>query len=172
MRLMSRRKFALFGLAAAVLVVAVGLLISYYGHSKTQYAIFAKNRELFEAVREETEHLVGEQDDLQNIGDIFLFTNGGNAAIDQFHESVSSSLQGKIQQIVALSGDDLSFLRYSKQDGKSFLRFVFDWERTDGGTYHIVYCESRDMVKKLYDGEPVGYVLDELGEGWYGIRIK
>ncbi len=172
---MNRRKRTLFRVIAAVVIVVVAGFVINYIHSEAEYDIFKDHRELFEAVKNEAELLVGDQADhgkRDNIGNIFLYTHGGNAAADQFYDVMSASLQGKIQQIAVLSGDELSFLRYSKQEGKSLFRFVFDWERVYGNTYHIVYCESRDMVEKIYDGEPAEYVLHELDEGWYGIRIR
>lgn len=169
---MNRRKLALFGgIVAVVVVVVTGIIINYI-HSEAKYEIFKDHRELFQAVKDEAVLLMSEQGDRNEIGDTFLYSNGGNAAADQFYDVMSMSLQDKIQQIALLSEDKLSFLRYSKQEGESFLRFVFDWERVYGNTYHIVYCESRDRVKKAYDEEPVKYVLDELGEGWYGIKIR
>lgn len=52
------------------------------------------------------------------------------------------------------------------------ISFVFDWERAYRDTYHIVYCESRDVVESLYDCMEVEYDLNELCEGWCGTRVR
>lgn len=171
---MSRRRIVLFGIAVIVMIVAAGLVIHLI--TKAKYDIFEDHHELFEAVKDEAEQLVSNQDGQGDIENIFLYSYGGNAAANQFHDVVTDSLQGKIQQITALSKDKLYFLRYSRHDGKSIIRFVFNWEREYRDTYHIVYCESYDEVVRDYDrepnGDPVEYDLVKLGDGWYGIRIR
>jgi hypothetical protein len=107
-----------------------------------------------------------------NSEDIFLYTKGGNAAPDQFHDEVSTSLQDKIKQINELSGNKLDHLRYAENDGKIYISFIFDWERAYGDTYHIVYCKSREGLVKLYNDKNVKYDLKELDDDWYGTRIK
>lgn len=85
---------------------------------------------------------------------------------------MNTGLQDKIKQLASLSGDSLDFVRYSRQDGKPLLRFIFDWEREHGPTYHIVYCTSQSMVEQAYAAEPVKYKLTSLGDSWYGIEIE
>lgn len=168
---MGRSKNVLVGIAVALILVAAGLVISY-NNSKEKYDIFQDHRELFEAVKDEAELLMSSLDNRSDIGNTFLYSNNGNATAHQFHDGVNASLQGKVRQIAALSEDKLNFLRYSRQDGKSFIRFVFDWEGENGNTYHIVYCESQDVVEIAYEEEPVKYKLDKLADGWYGIEIR
>lgn len=168
---MSRRRFVLYSLAAAIILVVAGFVITY-NSSKAKYDIFLNHRELFEAVRDESEQLMDKLDNRSDIGNTFLYSVNGNAAAHQFHDSVNANLQAQIRKIAAMTEDKLNFLRYSRLNGKSFLRFVFDWEAEYGNTYHIVYCESRDVVERAYQEEPVKYVLRDLDDGWYGIEIK
>lgn len=164
---MSRRKIVLFGMAVFLMIVAAGFVINRV-HSQAKYDIFKEHRELFKAAKNEAEHVMGNSNERGDIKNTFLYSSNE----DQFHDNVSASLQEKIRQIAGLSEDKLSFVRYSKQEGKTFIRFVFDWERDYGDTYHIVYGESQDMVEKAYDEEPVAYVLHKLEDSWYGIGIK
>ena len=168
---MNRRKLILVGIAVTVMLMAAGLVINN-NHSKGKYDIFADHRGLFEAVKDEAGLYMSNLDNRSDIGNTFLYSNNGNAVDYQFHDGVDASLQDKVRQIIALSEDKLNFLRYSRQDGKDFIRFVFDWEGENGNTYHIVYCESQSMVERAYEEEPVKYVLDRLDEGWFGIEIK
>ena len=166
---MNRRKI----IAVLLVFVAVCLVVVYMNSRVEYYQVFKDQRELFKEMKDEVEGMgekkLGYGSDS---GDIFLFRNGGNAAPDQFHDEVSDNLLSNIEQMNELSGDTLDQLRYSQSDGEMLISFVFDWERTYGNTYHIVYCESRDVVEGLYDDMEVEYDLKELGEGWYGIWVR
>ncbi|MEK4325484.1 hypothetical protein MKX70_06375 [Paenibacillus sp. FSL R7-0312] len=168
---MGRTRIVFIGIAAAVIIVALGVIINY-NHSSAKYDIYRDHRELFEAVKEETELLMTSLDNRSDIGNTFIYSNNGNAVGHQFLDGANAGLQGNIQQIIEVSEDKLNFLRYSRQDGKSLLRFVFDWEGEKGNTYHIVYCDSQDLVEKAYSEEPANYKLDTLADGWYGIEIE
>ncbi|MBQ4901176.1 hypothetical protein KB559_20235 [Paenibacillus sp. Marseille-P2973] len=159
------------GLAVVVLVVAAGYVFSdmYY---KAKYDIFKEHHELFEAVKDETELLMNKQEEAGDTGVTILYNTGGNASIDSFDEVVNPSLQNKIQELDVLSEGKLSILRYSKQGGESLIQFLFDWESAYGDPYHIVYCESRDILVNDYDSEHMEYVLDKLKDNWYGIALK
>lgn len=167
----SRRTTALYGLGVAAIIVVAGLVINEV-HSRAKYSIFVDHRELFEAVKDEAERLVSHLDDLEESGVTILYRNGGNANIDQFHDMMSDSLHNKIQQITALSGYRLTFLKYNKQEGTSYISFVFDWEMAYGDSYHIVYCKSQSEIVKVYESESFDYVLDKLDEDWFGIGLK
>lgn len=168
---MGRSKNVLVGIAVILMLVAAGLIISY-NNSKAKYEVYQDHRELFGSVKEETELLMTSLDNRSDIGNTFVYSNNGNAVGHQFLDGVNAGLQGNVQQIIAVSEDKLNFLRYSRQNGKSLLRFVFDWEGENGNTYHIVYCDSQDLVEKAYNEEPVNYKLDKLADGWYGIELK
>lgn len=168
---MGRTRITFIGIAAAVIIVALGVIINY-NHSSAKYNIYRDHRELFEAVKDETELLMTSRDNRSDIGNTFIYSNNGNAVGHQFLDGVDADLQGKVGQIIAVSEDKLNFLRYSRQNGKSLLRFVFDWEGENGDTYHIVYCDSQDLVEKAYSEEPVNYKLHTLADGWYGVEIK
>ncbi|AIQ61635.1 hypothetical protein [Paenibacillus borealis] len=168
---MGRTRIVFMGIAAAVIIVALGVIIKY-NHSSAKYDIYRDHRELFAAVKEETELLMASLDNRSDIGNTFIYSNNGNAVGHQFLDGANESLQGKVGQIIALSEDKLNFVRYNRQDGKSLIRFVFDWEGEHGNTYHIVYCDSQDLAEKAYSEEPVKYKLDKLADGWYGIEIK
>ncbi|NQX46495.1 hypothetical protein HQN87_14225 [Paenibacillus tritici] len=159
------------GLAATLLLVAAGIIIGN-NNSKAKYDIFQEQRGLFEAVKEETGLLMKSIDDRSNVRNTFIYSSNGNTAAHQFHEGANADLQDKVRQIAAVSGDELNFVRYSRQDGEDLLRFVFNWERERGNTYHIVYCESQSMVERAYEEEPVQYKLAKLADGWYGIEIQ
>ncbi|AIQ44361.1 hypothetical protein MKZ24_05310 [Paenibacillus sp. FSL R7-0297] len=168
---MGRTRIVFIGIAAAVIIVALGVIINY-NHSSAKYDIYRDHRELFEAVKEETELLMTSLDNRSDIGNTFIYSNNGNAVGHQFLDGANAGLQGNVQQIIEVSEDKLNFVRYSRQDGKSLLRFVFDWEGEKGNTYHIVYCDSQDLVEKAYSEEPANYKLDTLADGWYGIEIE
>lgn len=159
------------GLAVVVLVVATGYVFSdmYY---RAKYDIFKEHYELFEAVKDEAEHLMNKQEEGSDTGVTILYNTGGNASIDSFDEVVNPSLQSKIRELDVLSEGKLSILRYSKQGGESLIQFLFDWESAYGNPYHIVYCESRDILVNDYDSEHIEYVLDKLKDNWYGIALK
>lgn len=148
-------------------------MVAYMNSRVEYYQVFKDQHELFEEVKDEVEGM-GEKklEYKSDSGDIFLFRNGGNAAPDQFHDEVSDNLLSNIEQINELSGDKLDQLRYAQRDGEMLISFVFDWERAYGDTFHIVYCESRDVVEGLYDDMEVEYDLKDLGEGWYGTRLR
>ena len=164
---MNRRKII------AVVFLAFCLVVAYMNTRVEYYQVFKDQRELFKEVKDEVEGMeekkLGYESDS---GDIFLFRNGGNAAPDQLHNEGSDNLMSNIEQINDLSGGKLDQLRYVQSDGEMLISFVFDWERAYGDTYHIVYCESRDVVEGLYDDMEIEYDLKELGEGWYGIRVR
>lgn len=168
---MGRTRIVFIGIAAAVIIVALGVIINY-NHSSAKYDIYRDHRELFEAVKEETELLMTSLDNRSDIGNTFIYSNNGNAVGHQFLDGANAGLQGNVQQIIEVSEDKLNFVRYSRQDGKSLLRSVFDWEGEKGNTYHIVYCDSQDLVEKAYSEEPANYKLDTLADGWYGIEIE
>ncbi|AIQ33072.1 hypothetical protein P40081_36925 [Paenibacillus sp. FSL P4-0081] len=168
---MGRTKNVFVGIAVILMLVAAGLIISY-NNPKAKYEIYQDHRELFAAVKDETELLMTSLDNRSDIGNTFIYSNNGNAVGHQFLDGANADLQDKVGQIIAVSEDKLNFLRYSRQDGKSLLRFVFDWEGENGNTYHIVYCDSQDLVEKAYNEEPANYKLDQLADGWYGIEIK
>ena len=166
---MNRRKI----IAVLCVFVAIYLVVAYMNSRVEYYQVFKDQRELFIEVKDGVEGMgekkLGYESDS---GDISLFRNGGNAAPDQFHDEVSDNLLSNIEQINELSGDKLDQLRYAQSDGEMLISFVFDWERAYGDTYNIVYCESRDVVEGLYDDMEVEYDLKELGEGWYGTRVR
>lgn len=155
-----------------ILVLAGAGSIIGYNSSEAKYKLFREHSRQFEAVKSETLLLMDSLDERSDIGNTFIYSNNGNAAASQLHDSMNTGLQDKIRQIAAWSGDSLDFVRYSKQDGKPLLRFVFGWEREHGPTYHIVYCASQSMVQQTYAAEPVKYKLTPLADGWYGIKIE
>ncbi|ETT77111.1 hypothetical protein C173_04706 [Paenibacillus sp. FSL R7-277] len=167
---MSRRTRILLGITIILLLAAAGFIIGY-DSSKMKYELFREHRAQFEAVKAETRLLMDNLDERSNIGNTFIYSNNRNTT-SPFHDSVNTELQDKIRQIAAWSGDSLDFVRYSKQDGKPLLRFIFDWEREHGATYHIVYCGSQSMMEQAYATEPVKYKLTPLADGWYGIEIE
>ena len=166
---MNRRK----SIAVLLVFVAVCLVVVYMNSRVEYYQVFKDQRELFKEMKDEVEGIgekkLGYESDS---GDTCLYRNGGNAAPDQFHDEVSDNLLSDIEHINELSGDILDQIRYAQSDGEMLISFVFDWERTYGDTYHIVYCKSRDVVEGLYDDMEVEYDLKELGEGWYGTRVR
>ncbi|WP_438433707.1 hypothetical protein [Gorillibacterium sp. sgz500922] len=168
---MSFKKPLLIGIAVAVLVVAAGNIIidRYY---RAKYAIFQDHPELFDAIKDETERLMSQQEGLSDTGVTILYSTGGNASVDRFHDMVSLSLQNKIRELDGWSDRKLSILRYSKQDGTSLIQFLFDWESAYGNPYHIVYCESRDVLENAYAKEHIKYVLDKLKGNWYGLALN
>ncbi|WNS42324.1 hypothetical protein [Paenibacillus sp. MMS20-IR301] len=168
---MGRSRNVLVGIAVTLILAAAALVVSY-NNSKAKYDVFREHSGLFEAVKDGTGLLMTRLDNRSDISNTFIYSNNGNAIGHQFLEGVGAGLQGKVQQIIASSADKLNFVRYSRQDGKSLIRFVFDWEGENGNTYHIVYCDSRDLVEKTYSEEAVKYGLDKLADGWYGIEIK
>lgn len=170
MKLLSRRTRILLGITIILLLAAAGFIIGY-DSSKMKYELFREHRAQFEAVKAETRLLMDNLDERSNIGNTFIYSNNRNTT-SPFHDSVNTELQDKIRQIAAWSGDSLDFVRYSKQDGKPLLRFIFDWEREHGATYHIVYCGSQSMMEQAYATEPVKYKLTPLADGWYGIEIE
>lgn len=165
---MSRRTRSFLGMTIILMLAAAGFIIRY-DPSEAKYGIFREHRGQFDAVKSETLLLMDSLDERSDIGNTFIYSN--NAA-PPFHDSVNTELQDKIQQIAAWSQDSLDFVRYSRQDGKPLLRFVFDWEREHGPTYHIVYCASQSKVEQAYAAEPVKYKLTSLADGWYGIEIE
>jgi hypothetical protein len=170
---MLQRKIIGFSIAVLVVFAAIWLVITYMNSKGEYYHVFEDQGELFKAVKDEVESIEDSKLGYQsNFGEIFLYRNGGNVAPDQFHDEVSASLRGKIEQINELSGNKLNHLRYAENDGKILISFIFDWERAYGDTYHIVYCKSRDGVVKLYNDKNVKYDLNELDDDWYGTRIR
>jgi hypothetical protein len=160
-----------WGIPVLVVFVAVWLVIAYLNPSVEYYQVFEDERELFDAVKDEVKSMeVGKLGYQSDSGDIFLYRSGGNAAPDQFHDEVSSSLRDSIEQINEFSGDKLDQLRYAEGEGEMLISFVFDWERAYGDTYHIVYGDSREAVEKLYDD--VNDDLKVLDDNWFGIRFK
>lgn len=168
---MSRRTRIFLGMTIILILAAAGF-ITRYDPSKAKYEIFREHRGQFEAVKSETLLLMDSLDERSNIGNTFIYSNNGNAAAPQLHESMNRGLQDKIRQLASWSRDSLDFVRYSRQDGQALLRFIFDWEREHGPTYHIVYCASQSMVEQAYAAEPVKYKLTLLADGWYGIEIE
>ncbi|MEK4849148.1 hypothetical protein NST04_04630 [Paenibacillus sp. FSL H7-0756] len=168
---MSRRTRVLLGITLILMLAAAGFIIRY-DPSRAQYNLFQEHRGTFDTVKTETLLLMDGLDKGRNIGNTFIYSNNGNAAAPMFFEGTNAGLQDKIRQLAALSKDTLNFVRYSRQDGKDLLRFVFDWEGEHGPTYHIVYGASQHMVEQAYAAEPVPYKLSALTEGWYGIEIK
>ncbi|MEK4519440.1 hypothetical protein NSS64_29640 [Paenibacillus sp. FSL H8-0122] len=167
---MSRRTRIFIGMTLILLLAAAGFIIRY-DPSGAKYELFHEHSGQFEAVKSETLLLMDSLDERSDIGNTFIYSNNGNTT-SPFHDSVNTEMQDKIGQIAAWSGDSLDFVRYSRQDGKPLLRFVFDWEREHGPTYHIVYCASQSMVEQAYAAEPVKYKLTPLADGWYGIEIE
>lgn len=165
---MSRRTRILLGITVILLLAGAGSIIGY-DSSKAKYELFREHHGQFEAVKSETLLMMNNLDSRSDIGNTFIYSN---TAAPPFHDYVNSELQDKIWQIAASSEDSLDFVRYSRQDGQPLLRFVFDWEREHGPTYHIVYCASQSMVEGAYAAEPVKYKLTPLADGWYGIEIE
>lgn len=167
------RKIIQFSTAVLVVFVSIWLVVVYRNSTVEYYQVFEDQRELFEAMKAEVESIddsiLGYQ---SNSGDIFLYSNGGNATPDHFHHEVNASLRGRIKQIKKLSENKLDQLRYSESGGQILIIFIFDWERAYGDTYHIVYSKSRDGVVRLYQANKVKYDLKELDDDWYGIRIR
>ncbi|OMF92250.1 hypothetical protein BK146_19765 [Paenibacillus sp. FSL R7-0333] len=152
------------------MLAGIGSIIGY-DSSKAKYKLFREHRAQFDAVKTEALLLMDSLDERSDVGNTFIYSNNGNTT-SPFHDSVNTEMQDKIAQIAAWSGDSLDFVRYSRQDGKPLLRFIFDWEREHGPTYHIVYCASQSMVEQAYAAEPVKYKLTPLADGWYGIEIE
>jgi hypothetical protein len=172
---MLQRKITLYSIAVLVAFMVIWMVISYINSREVgnYYQVFEDRRELFDAVKDEVERI--EKSKLgykRDSGDIFLYRNGGNAAPNQFHDEVSKSLRANIEQINKLSGDKLDHLRYAESDGEVLIRFIFDWERAYGDTYHIMYGKNRDGVLKVYDDRDVNVELTELDKSWYGTRIR
>lgn len=150
------------------MLAGIGSIIGY-DSSKAKYKLFREHRAQFDAVKTEALLLMDSLDERSDIWNTFIYSDN---AVPPFHDSMNTKLQDNIRQIAAWSGDSLDFVRYSRQDGKPLLRFIFDWEREHGPTYHIVYCASQSMVEQAYAAEPVKYKLTLLADGWYGIEIE
>lgn len=165
---MSVRTRVLLGITVILMLAGIGSIIGY-DSSKAKYKLFREHRAQFDAVKSETLLLMDSLDERSDIGNTFIYSDN---AVPPFHDSMNTELQDKIRQLAAWSGDSLDFVRYSRQDGKPLLRFVFDWEREHDNTYHIVYSESQSMVEQAYAAEPVKYKLTSLADGWYGIEIE
>ncbi|WP_339221147.1 hypothetical protein [Paenibacillus sp. FSL H8-0332] len=165
---MSVRTRVLLGITVILMLAGIGSIIGY-DSSKAKYKLFREHRAQFDAVKTEALLLMDSLDERSDIGNTFIYSDN---AVPPFHDSMNTKLQDNIRQIAAWSGDSLDFVRYSRQDGKPLLRFIFDWEREHGPTYHIVYCVSQSMVEQAYAAEPVKYKLTLLADGWYGIEIE
>lgn len=165
---MSVRTRVLLGITVILMLAGIGSIIGY-DSSKAKYKLFREHRAQFDAVKTEALLLMDSLDERSHIGNTFIYSDN---AVPPFHDSMNTKLQDNIRQLAAWSGDSLDFVRYSRQDGKPLLRFIFDWEREHGPTYHIVYCASQSMVEQAYAAEPVKYKLTLLADGWYGIEIE
>ncbi|MFC6647848.1 hypothetical protein [Paenibacillus rhizoplanae] len=165
---MSVRTRVLLGITVILMLAGIVSIIGY-DSSKAKYKLFREHRAQFDAVKTEALLLMDSLDERSDIGNTFIYSDN---AVPPFHDSMNTKLQDNIRQIAAWSGDSLDFVRYSRQDGKPLLRFIFDWEREHGPTYHIVYCASQSMVEQAYAAEPVKYKLTLLADGWYGIEIE
>lgn len=161
---MLRRRIIKFGISVLVVFVAIGLFLNYMKSNVEHYHLFEDRRELFEAVKDEIEHIDKSKLGYQsNPWGSLLYTR------NQFHDEVRSNLRYKIKQIK--SGSDLSKLRYDESEGDILIIFSFNWERVDGNTYHIVYCKSKDVVESYYRDKDVEYDLIKLDDDWYGTKI-
>lgn len=166
---MSVRTRVLLGITVILMLAGIGSIIGYDSSKEAKYKLFREHRAQFAAVKTEALLLMDSLDERSDIGNTFIYSDN---AVPPFHDSMNTELQDKIRQLAAWSGDSLDFVRYSRQDGKPLLRFIFDWEREHGPTYHIVYCASQSMVEQAYAAEPVKYKLTSLADGWYGIEIE
>lgn len=157
------------GIAVIVSLWAMLLILNFDG-SKAEFAIFKDHSDRFEAIKNNTLSLAS---DGRFTEDTFIFENGGNVSQDRFHTDVDIQLQNNINELVALSNGEFTFLRYAHYAGEHVLRFVFNWERAHGGhTYHFVYCASEEVIRSIYNLDMSSYELYKLGDAWYGIMMR
>lgn len=168
---MGLQKRLLIALAVAALVVAAGYL-GARGHNSGKFEIHRQHPELFQAIQAEAERTMGKPESGgDGTGVTILYSTGGSASADSFHEAVDEGMKSKLQELDRLSEGKLSILRYSKQEGNSLLQFIFDWESAYGRPYHIVYSGNRSILAAAYDKEHVSYTLKQLGDNWYGLTL-
>ncbi len=167
---MGFRKRLLIALAVTALVVAAGF-IGTRGHNSGKFEIYRQHPELFQAIQVEAKRAMSNPGSGDGTGVTILYSTGGSASVDSFHEAVDEGMKSKLLELDRLSEGRLSILRYSKQEGKSLLQFLFDWESAYGRPYHIVYSENRSILAAAYEKEHIRYTLDKLGENWYGLTL-
>lgn len=174
---MSVRKRILVGVALVVVLATAGYIVSA-GYGRPTDPLFTQHSELFVAIQEEAEQVMsgdasGDADENpREKGVTTLYSSGGNASVDHFDDRVTASLQRNLRELDERSERKLSMVWYNVQEGKGLVQFIFDWESAYGKPYHIVYCESRDMLVRTYDKEPVKYVLHKLKlKNWYRVAF-
>lgn len=167
---MGFHKRLLLGVAAIALVAAAGYL-GTRGHNSGKFELYKQHPELFQAIQAEAERAMSEPGSGGGTGDTILYSTGGSASVDFFHDAVDEGMKSKLLELDRLSEGKLSILRYSKQEEKSLLQFIFDWESAYGRPYHIVYSENRSILAAAYEKEHIPYTLKQLGENWYGLTL-
>jgi hypothetical protein len=164
-----RKRFHI-ALAAAALVAAAGYL-GARGHNGGKFEMYKQHPELFQAIQAEVERAMSKPGSVGGTGVTILYSTGGSASVDSYHEAVDGGMKSKLLELDRLSEGRLSILRHSKQEGNSLLQFIFDWESAYGRPYHIVYSENRSILAAAYEKEHIPYTLKQLGENWYGLTL-